>query len=80
MKKKTKELKLTTKLMLIDNLLYLFFGLIVYPLIPYLLNYPPNSIDNEFQSTVVGMQYTVQFIFIFILGIILNCTTIYLFF
>lgn len=78
--KKKKEIKITTKLIIIDNLLYLFFGLIMYPLIPFILNYPPNSIDNEFQSVVVGMQYSVQFIFIFILGIILNCITLYVFF
>ena len=79
-RKKKSNLKITTKIILIDNLLYLFFGLIMYPLIPFLLNYPPNSIDNEFQSAVVGMQYSVQFVFIFILGILLNCITLYLFF
>lgn len=80
MKQKIKKMKITTKIIIIDNLLYLFFGLIMYPLIPFLLNYPPNSIDNEFQSSVVGMQYSVQFIFIFILGIILNCVILNLFF
>lgn len=80
MKLKSKKMKFTTKLMLIDNLLYLIFGIIVYPLIPYLLNYPPYSIDTEFQSIVVGMQYTNQFILIFILGLLLNWITLYLFF
>lgn len=77
---KKRRLKITTKLMLLDNLLYLFFGAIVYPLIPYLLNYPSNSIDNQFQSVVVGMQYTDQFVLIFILGLLLNWITLYFFF
>ena len=72
MKKFLKKLNLTTKLSLIDMVLYCIFGAFVYPLIPYLLNYPPNSIDNDFQLKVVGMKYTDQFLLLFFLGIILN--------
>lgn len=80
MKKFFKPLKITTKIIMINNLLYILFGTILYPLVPYLLNYPPNSIDNEFQSVVVGMQYTDQFILLLILGILINCIFLYIFF
>lgn len=75
--KKLKKLKVTTKLILINLAMYIIFGVLVYPLIPYLLNYPPNSIDNEFQTTVVGMQYTEQFIMLFILGVVLLSAILY---
>lgn len=77
MKKIGKKLKFTTKLAFIQNVLYLIFGIFVYPLIPYLLNYPPNSIDNHFQTTVVGMQYSVQFVLLFLLGVIQNFVILY---
>lgn len=73
-------MKVTTKLILTNIVLYVIFGIIIYPIVPYLLNYPPNSIDNDFQISVVGMQYTVQFILLLILGIVMNVFSIYLMF
>lgn len=37
---------------------------ILYFLLPRILNYPPNSIDNIFQKDIDGMTYTIQFILI----------------
>lgn len=77
---KIKSMKITKRIIALNITLYMFFGLIVYPLIPYLLNYPPNSIDTKFQSAVVGMQYTNQFILLMILGIVVNVMILYFFF
>lgn len=52
---------------------YLIIPIIVvitaYMLLPTILNYPPNSIDNDLQKEVDGITYTVQFIFITIMCI-----------
>ena len=80
MKKILKKLNLTTQLSLINLALYCVFGVFVYPLIPYLLNYPPNSIDNDFQLKVAGMKYTEQFMLLLVLGIILNFIIFYIYF
>ena len=62
------------KLVTINMIIFLLICIILYLIIPYVLNYPPNSIDNDFQVEVVGIKYTSQFIVlatilsIFILG------------
>ena len=37
-------------------------GALFYPLIPILLNYPPNSINNAFQIRVNSFYYTTQYL------------------
>ena len=51
-------------------------GVIFFPIIPQILNYPPDSINNDFQRNIdVGMTYTEQYcglIFIcYIIGLII---------
>ena len=48
----------------------LIVGLIYYPLIPILLNYPPDSINNDFQIKVNFFHYTTQYIAIVFFAII----------
>ena len=43
----------------------LIIGLMYFPLIPKLLNYPPDSINNDFQIKVNFFHYTTQYIAIF---------------
>ena len=45
---------------------------IFYPLIPDLLNYPPDSINNDFQITVNYFHYTVQYMAIISIIIIFS--------
>lgn len=58
-------------------LIYNFFLCVVivvfYFAIPVLLNYPPNSINNEFERTIdMGMKYREQYIAIAILGMLFS--------
>ena len=71
MKKKNKvsEKNPIKKLLLIHMVLLAFICIMLYLLIPYVLNYPPNSIDNDFQIEVVGIKYSAQFI---ILAVVLS--------
>ena len=43
----------------------IIIGLMYFPLIPKLLNYPPDSINNDFQIKVNFFHYTTQYIAIF---------------
>ncbi|MDD2376333.1 MAG: HAMP domain-containing sensor histidine kinase [Clostridia bacterium] len=45
---------------------------ICYPLIPILLNYPPHTVNNEFQLKIVPTYYWVYFILIFTIGMLLE--------
>ena len=46
----------------IQLIIYLSFCIIYYKLIPYLLNYPPNSINTPFQLTVNPTYYWVYYV------------------
>ena len=61
MKKSRKNFDSVTKLAIVNILIgfALTFGL--YFLLPYILNYPPNTIDNDFQIQMVGIHYTAQY-------------------
>ena len=48
----------------------LIIGLLYYPLIPKLLNYPPDSINNAFQIKVNYFYYTTQYISIVAFAVI----------
>lgn len=50
------------KLALINTLIFALTALILYFVLPMVLNYPPNSIDNAFQIKIVGITYTTQFL------------------
>ena len=75
MKQTIFKINSTTKLALINAFIGLILGGIVYFFLPYILNYPPNSIDNEFQLKTVGIGYSMQyFILISILLVLIFFT------
>ena len=63
------------KLALVNTLILLIISAVLYFALPSVLNYPPNSIDNDFQIEIVGITYTTQFIIIIcILALLLYIT------
>ena len=46
------------KVALVNGLIVILIVGILYFAIPFVLNYPPNSTDNEFQMQIVGIKYT----------------------
>ena len=59
------------KLVTVNILLLSVIAVVLYFVLPFVLNYPPNSIDNSFQIEIVGIKYTTQFIIIISILIIL---------
>ena len=51
-------------------------ALCLYPVLPVLLEYPPQSIDNQFQLDFDGITYTQQYILL--IGLIVSCSLIVL--
>ena len=63
------------KLALVNTLILLIIAAVLYFALPSVLNYPPNSIENDFQIEIVGITYTTQFIIIIcILALLLYIT------
>lgn len=60
--KKILKIKSYKILALLNAFIGLLIMTILYFTLPSILNYPPNSIDNQFQVEVVGIKYTHQFI------------------
>lgn len=60
-------IKSTTKIFLFYLLIPCVIVLILYPLLPIILNYPPDSINNAFQVAIDGLTYTQQYLMIVIL-------------
>lgn len=52
------------KLALVNTLIFALIAVVLYFTLPTVLNYPPNSIDNNFQIEIVGIKYTTQFLII----------------
>ncbi len=50
------------KLIFVYTFIYVLVALCFYPLVPKILCYPPNSIDNSFQIAINGLTYTQQYI------------------
>lgn len=58
---------------LLYNILLIVVVALFHFAIPVLLNYPPNSINNEFETLIdMGYKYTQQFITISVLGILVS--------
>ena len=45
---------------------------IMYKILPYILNYPPDSINNEFQKKIDGITYAQQYVVLIFIVIILS--------
>lgn len=75
MKQNFFKINSVTKLSLINTLVGVILASILYFFLPYILNYPPNSIDNDFQLQTVGLGYSMQyFILVLILAILIFFT------
>lgn len=61
------HIKSTTKIFLFYLFIPFIIVLILYPLLPIILNYPPDSINNMFQVSLDGLTYTQQYLMIVIL-------------
>ena len=64
------------KLALVNTLMLALIAIVLYFTLPSVLNYPPNSIDNNFQIEIVGITYTTQFIIIISILLILLYITL----
>ena len=58
------ELKPSIRMILVNNAVSVIIGAVFYFLLPQVLNYPPYSINNDFQLKVSGIHYTWQYVLI----------------
>ena len=57
-----KKIKSINRIVAFYMIIPIIVVVIAYMLLPTILNYPPNSIDNELQKEIDGITYTVQFV------------------
>ncbi len=70
-------MKITNKIIRAYTIALLIIGIIFFPIIPTILNYPPDSINNEFQRNVdIGMTYTEQYFGIIFICYLIGLVTI----
>lgn len=74
------KIKNAKKIAIASTVIYMLLGVGIYFLIPYLLNYPPNSINNDFQVRVAGLTYTKQFTIIGIFLMLVNYISVFILF
>lgn len=70
MKKKNKQFNVSTKIAFSFTVITILVAIIFYFLLPSLLNYPPNTINTQFDKEVSKLYYVYQYL-IAISGIIL---------
>ena len=58
------KLKPSTRMILVNNAVSVIIGAVFYFLLPQVLDYPPYSINNDFQLKVSGIHYTWQYVLI----------------
>ncbi len=72
---KKKKISSVTKLALVNTGIGIILAFILYWVLPYILNYPANTINNDFQVQMVGITYTLQYcILVFLLAIFVFAT------
>lgn len=64
------------KLALFNTLMFASIAVVLYFTLPIVLNYPPNSIDNDFQIEIVGIKYSTQFFILIAILLVLLYTTL----
>lgn len=64
------------KLAFVNTIMFACIALILYFCLPFVLNYPPNSIDNDFQIEIVGIKYSTQFLILVAILLILLYTAL----
>lgn len=60
------------QILLLYNLVFFGVTLFFYKIVPVILCYPPNSIDNSFQVAINGLTYSQQYLAIVISSLILE--------
>ena len=70
--------KSSMKIFIIYFAIQLIIALTLYPLLPIVLKYPPDSIDNDFQSSLGEMHYTQQYILLLCTIIFINSLVLYI--
>lgn len=73
-KNKLSRIDSVTKLALVNTFAGIILAMILYFLLPYILNYPVNTIDNDFQIEIVGIKYSMQYL------ILVSILAIFIFF
>ena len=58
-------------LALANCIIFIMISAVLYFALPTVLNYPPYSVDSDFQVEVVGIKYTTQFVIIILILLIL---------
>lgn len=72
---KKKKINSGIRLALINTGIGIILAFILYWILPYILNYPANTINNDFQVQMVGITYTLQYcILVFLLAIFIFAT------
>ncbi|MCI9177008.1 MAG: HAMP domain-containing histidine kinase [Clostridia bacterium] len=60
------------RLTFVYNIVFILVALFFYKLVPEILCYPPNSIDNNFQVEINGLTYTQQYFMICLSSIVIE--------
>ena len=60
------------RLAFVYNIVFILVALFFYKLVPEILCYPPNSIDNNFQIEINGLTYTQQYFMICLSSIVIE--------
>ena len=56
-----RKLNISTKISIAFTIIIVFFAMIFYFLLPTLLNYPPNTINTQFDKEVSKLYYIFQY-------------------
>lgn len=70
--------KSSMKIFIIYFAIQIIIALVLYPLLPIILKYPPDSINNSFQSGLGEMHYTNQYILLLCTIIFINSLVLYI--
>jgi signal transduction histidine kinase len=65
------ELKPSIKIIIVNNIVTIVIAFMFYYLLPIILNYPPFSVNTDFQVRVTGIKYIYQYLIIVSLTIVL---------
>ena len=72
------KLKPSTRMILVNNIVTVIIAAVFYFLLPLVLNYPPYSINNDFQIKVSGIHFRYQYILIVLIILVFSDTFILL--
>lgn len=69
---KVYKMKTSVSVMLVYSIIIIAVGFLFYPIIPIVLNYPPGTVNTQFQVEVNNLTYRSQFIIIVLLVLLLG--------